>query len=423
MDSNNLTDQEYLDFFQRLPTKKEPGEKISDAIALMFNYKDKTFSYWASVAASLIIEEDRQGILKDKPCWGIAVYFCPLRKNYVIIYDSENPAQKTITVNETIFLLIHEMKHVMYGHVSRWMLGNLKGDLDTWNIATDRYINSETENDSSSASSLGYSFSMSNNPTKDNLYWLKEHQDLRSYDTARIYEEELKEKQQNKGNSGDDGSSDYMKDFHIDHSELKEYAESSVSIIKKINEVAKSYSNTSIPLVEEVILNLSKPKVNWANRFKAAIARNGRSFKDLSYSKINIACKDLPGTRRFEKKKICAVIDVSGSIDNHSFNSFFNELKGLSKYYKVDTIQVDTEVTGKPEPIKNWKTVERTGSGGTDMNPGIDLAAELQYDSIVLFTDGYIPKIQNKKPITVVVTENGSKSKNCYPDKSDVIFL
>ena len=82
---------------------------------------------------------------------------------------------------------------------------------------------------------------------------------------------------------------------------------------------------------------------------------------------------------------------------------FLNELNGMITHVKTDLIQFDTQVYGKPKPFdKKQKRVDIVGRGGTCFEPVIQMADELKYDGLIIFTDGYAPfpdKPKNKSAL------------------------
>ena len=120
-------------------------------------------------------------------------------------------------------------------------------------------------------------------------------------------------------------------------------------------------------------------------------------------------------------------IDVSGSVDSESLQSFLSVINKLFKYGidKLDVVTFDTEL-GDIITFKNAKReLSIRGRGGTDFNPIIKYYCEQKdYQGLIIFTDGYAPppdKMKRKKRIVWAIdTEDHYKYVKHSLEKSGI---
>jgi predicted metal-dependent peptidase len=275
---------------------------------------------------------------------------------------------KTLTSHQLRAVLKHEALHILLHHIDRahFYAYNNKA----YNIAADMAINCHIEGLPGNAffpKTLGF-------PEHESADW---------------YYEKLPK----------DGSEDGKGELVDSHDE---WAEGDQDIIgEKIRAIAdkaikeqekKGWGDVAGNLAAKIIA-ANKPVVNWKKEVRYFInqivlmGRKGtrmRPNRRWGYSN--------PGTKKDFVSSILVAIDTSGSVSDELLRYFITELNGMISHVKVDLIQFDTQVYGKPEPFEKKKNeLNIVGRGGTCFEPPILLADELHYDGLVMFTDGYAP--------------------------------
>jgi predicted metal-dependent peptidase len=179
----------------------------------------------------------------------------------------------------------------------------------------------------------------------------------------------------------------------------KAIASSRGKLPNNISEILEIYNDTS--------------KVSWKKELKDIIG-NKKANKTKTIMRPNRRQPnriELKGNKKDYTFTVVAICDVSGSMYNKMVLDGLNELHYICKLTgtSLKLIQVDTEVHSIEDFNKSTKVVFRTGNGGTEMEPAIEYIKDnrIEYDVIVLITDGYI--------------ENISKWKN--PPKTKMMFL
>lgn len=326
---------------------------------------------------------------------------------------------ESLESNELVFLLCHEVLHIVYQHTLRRGERNHK----LWNIACDAVIN-ET------LISLG----VGSAPKKGVRY-----PNAENMTSEQVYEELLKNAKEappmgGGGSGSGDGSNgngggwsqetDLINDGDAHKSEeeddpLKDARKKfgkKLSESEKRQEEVKSKQNTSeaVTMARMQSKNCGSGRGNFLRRLEEMImAENFPWYKaleqymtkfvsqDQSWKRPNRRFSDvyLPVTDRLPAMgKLIIGIDTSGSISDKELNFFGAHINSIIEQCRPESITVvwcDDEVSGVDEfkleeaPIK----FEPKGGGGTDMREITKWVAENEpeADICIIFTDGYTP--------------------------------
>ncbi|TGO02767.1 hypothetical protein PN36_19555 [Candidatus Thiomargarita nelsonii] len=148
--------------------------------------------------------------------------------------------------------------------------------------------------------------------------------------------------------------------------------------------------------IQELILATLKPKINYREilrSFRASIISVNRVLTRMKPSR-RYGFLYL-GSRRDFCTKLLFAVDVSGSVTNQDLRKAFSIINRLFKYgiERVDVLQFDSEIKGKPLTLKKAQTkIKVIGRGGTYFQPVIDyIDKNKEYDGLIIFTDGWAP--------------------------------
>ena len=278
----------------------------------------------------------------------------------------------TLTVDEIVFVLAHEIGHVIGQHASR------RGTRDAkkWNIAGDAWIN-----DMLKASGIGQPINGcvnmpgSKDETVDEIY------------------NKLPDNPDGPGGTGDDiierGSPLTPEEAtRID-------AETRVEIAQAA-QAAKAQGKMPTALAK-IIADLIDPGTPWheiLERYMTAFTRGdytwsrpNRRFADIAY---------LPSTGKVaEMGEIVVQVDVSGSISQRElahYNGHMSRIIEQCRPERVHVLYVDTQVC-KHQVFEQGEevTLEFYSGGGTDMEAGFEFLAKegIEPEVFVCLTDGY----------------------------------
>jgi predicted metal-dependent peptidase len=299
-----------------------------------------------------------------------------IRRVDLALYYNEEFIEKLTSI-ELRSVLKHEALHILLHHLTRakHFAYNHRG----YNIAADLAINCHIEGLPDGA--------------------LYPHQfDLNTNQSAEHYYEKLKKEAGENGQDFDqliDGKGDTVDDHSMWEDFDDDIIEEKVRNIaeKAIKEQEKKGWGNIAGNIAAQIIAANKPVVNWKKEVRYFInklvlmgRKHTRMRPNRRYGVVS------PGTKRNYTSKLLIAFDTSGSVSDKQLEYFATELNGMIEHVKADFIQFDTKIYGEPEPFsRKASRIDIKGRGGTCFNPVIELADELKYDGLVVFTDGYAP--------------------------------
>lgn len=374
-------------------------------------------------------------------------------------YIEKEPMWQNITIDNYVFLLAHEVFHILNFTADR--KGNRNADL--WNISADYVINASLLHNQTAdgiANPIGQMPSNPNLITADNPKGYMGLYDKKYLEMTieQVYDELVKEYQQEmnpdgtgqdqdgNGNSisisigSDNLDPDKVKEWLKKHNlkpldetfgSSKDLLESKEIDMKQqikaiienaLNEMKDSGKGVDSAFGRTITELLAPPKMNWKSvleRYLRQMINTDRSWKRLSRRSWGSDTL-LAGQDTENQVNIGIGIDTSGSIGQDELNDFLahiSKICGSFKSYQVKVWDFSTQVhtdsvktytkanitTLSSHPIKSY--------GGTDIKSNFDYVEKekLNLDSLILMTDGYddLSDIHfNRCPVIWAITEN-----------------
>lgn len=308
------------------------------------------------------------------PTMGVGV----IRKVDLALYYNEDFVQK-LTLTELLAVLKHEALHVLLHHLVRqkYFSYNMKG----YNIAADMAINTHI-------------VGLPDGALYPKAFGLEDDK------SSEYYYEKLKQKAEESG-EGDNFFDKY--ETTDDHSMWEDFDKDIIS--EKVRKIAddaikaqdsKGWGNISGNLVQE-ILSANKPVVNWKKQVRYFINQLVVVGRQSTRSRDNRRTAELypylyAGSKRRYSSKLLVAFDTSGSVSDKKLKAFHAELNGMIDHVQTEIIFFDTQCYDKPVQYDKKKNkLNVVGRGGTDFHPVIQMADEMKYDGLIIFTDGYAP--------------------------------
>lgn len=310
----------------------------------------------------------------------------------------------SMSTPEIMFLLVHELMHILDNHLKRGM----GLDQKIANIAMDMIINETIirehsseglvmpKNEKGEESGVRMDSHYKGDWILEPLYeWLKEqNQKMESGDTPQLDEDTKKLLQSETGESLDQ------------HGELTSLDEVSQEIkdqiVGELVERAKNMGVVDHKMESIIDIFIKKRRKDNFRELKRIISwvKSG-AVKDPSHRRINR--KGIFGLKGRVKlgTEINFILDVSGSMDDTEVNLALCEM--FKDGYTFNLLQIDTEVQGieKITEKSKLKHFKRKASGGTVLNPGIDFICDhkngISKYPTVIFTDGYTDELKISK--------------------------
>lgn len=315
-------------------------------------------------------------------------------------------------LRERLAILKHEMLHILYNHIER--LENR--DAKTWNIATDCAINQQIDSNDLPENCITpktihehLNIDVPKNKSSEEYYELLKTEDMENHDHS-TWEEST-------------GDNDLKKTI------TKKMMESAAEqTMKSIGKIPKDYSSW-------LDINTVKSEVNWKKQLRNIIG-NKKTNKKTTIKRFDRRFprrEDLRGKIKDRTFDLLLVADVSGSMSDDALIKTFSEVRNICSLTKtnLNMIQVDTKAHPPEKISKKTNVFNRKGNGGTELFDAINVANEhkLQYDAIVIITDGYIfdDDIENflsiNKKIIWLIEGDGLLSEKLSQGKMSAIKL
>jgi predicted metal-dependent peptidase len=141
------------------------------------------------------------------------------------------------------------------------------------------------------------------------------------------------------------------------------------------------------------ISQINPPKFNWRGYLRRFVGGSIKTFSKMSRQKPNFRFIENPGLKHKEKRHILVAVDTSGSVSTKELVEFLHEINHISRTgTEVTLVQCDTAIShiGKFDPKKDF---EIHGRGGTSFHPVTDYydANKKKYNCLIYLTDGEAP--------------------------------
>lgn len=291
-----------------------------------------------------------------------------------------------LTPDELIFLVGHEVLHVVYDHLGRRNDRNPK----IWNIADDYAVNADL-----------IRHKIGEMITSVPCLYEKKYDQLPA---EMIYDDLMKNVKQ----IDIEALAEKLLDEHLEGKQAdgKELSQGERDEIKReIRQSIIHSAETSKPgevpgKIARMIKEITTPTMNWRDLLNANLISTFRN--DYSWNRVSRrgwhTDAVLPGMVPGEMIKIAVAIDMSGSISNQQASMFLGEIRGIMEAfdnYEIYVLSFDTKVynpqTFRSENLEDINEYEPKGGGGTNFDCIFKHLTKkgIEPDRLVVFTDGY----------------------------------
>jgi len=317
-----------------------------------------------------------------------------------------------LSVDERVFVLAHEVMHVILQHPERGLSYHHRGvgpDLKEWsnrkwNQAADYIINDTLVRDGVGRMPVG------------GLY----HPDFKADDLADEVYQQLPdddsppegEGQDQQGGQGD-GWDTHM---HGDPAEQPTKADIQRAVAGAA-EAAKSQGKMPAGM-KRLLDEICDPQIPWAEQIKLMLHRiagkDAATWARPNRRRLAVAPHVYwPGSESHQCGTLCLYEDTSGSVSPQELTAFRGEMVGILTELNPQELYVgscDSEAHDPEEvtDVQDLIDYESKGGGGTDMGAIFPKLAEhdLRPETLVILTDGYTPWGEEPDyPVIWVITE------------------
>ena len=291
---------------------------------------------------------------------------------------------KDLSEEMQLNILIHEVSHLMFGHLTEVWTYLRRENAELLNYAADCECNS-------------YIPGLQNDP-----YCYPARYGMENGKGTLFYYDKLRQMQNNQGQGPGQGGGGEFGQTLDDHSTWEEMTEAERQLVQQqIDRIAKQTAEQvqrnqgTIPgqfrdYIDELFK--VKPRIfDWKSYFRRYLG----SVLDIELRKSrkreNIRFPEASGTRHKRKSQIFVVVDTSGSVSPTDLCDFFSEIHHIYKAGAViDICEIDTQIQRIYRYNGKWD-LQAHGRGGTILNAAVDYVNDHRrdYTSCVFFTDGY----------------------------------
>lgn len=362
------------------------------------------YPFFGSVAANVEYQEiEDTGIMKND---GSTIFYDP---RYM----------STLSDNDQLFLLAHELCHIAFEHKER----GVGKDPTVWMSATDAVINQMLKRDGLEIISGGIDYPEAIDYSAEEYYelLLSGKLDIELIDGQLEGQEAPSDshgesKQEDTGdNSDEDESEESYKELPLEEDRDDEDEDDEYTLIEEKESDAGNAVNRDIRTVEEI--GASAPLIDW----RVILPNTINYGVDWSYS--NAILEDnivRPVLEELPIPETEIILDTSWSVDEDLLRNFLRECKNILTFSKMKAGCFDTVFYGFHD-IRNEKDIDDMvfeGGGGTDFNAAVN-AFTLRVDNRIIFTDGQAP--MPDKPMNAIWVVYGDEE--IAPDGGTVIRI
>lgn len=317
-----------------------------------------------------------------------------------------------LTHRQTVFLIMHELKHIVYKHIDR-----LKDrDPKMWNVAGDYVINNFLDSkgfDVIPSTLLDHQY---DGLSTDDIYLklMEQKKNDPSFDPSPDQNDLLPPNtlDPNANNQGATTNQKIVDDF-------VEQAIGEAMIQVEMNERRGVKAAGNVPGdIQRYYEELMKPSVPWQtvlSRFLFGVSKTDYSFRRPSRRGMAMDLT-LPGRYGNSMDCIDFAIDTSGSVSEETFNKFITEIHEVFKQFSPENIgimQFDDIIQDikKVCSLEEFKQIKFKGGGGTTVQPVLQEYAKNDAKALVILTDGYFHHSKQddpNKPVIWAIYDNPS---------------
>jgi predicted metal-dependent peptidase len=301
-----------------------------------------------------------------------------------------------LDIDETVFLVGHEVGHCIYEHFLR------RGDRDPklWNMAGDYKINAMLVRENigrliDKVTPLYDKKYASDDWYTENVYDDLVEQGAAPEQTIDVHLEVGDGSGDNDSAGGDQKGKG--KKPTISRDDAKAISD---ELKNAVIQAAQSVGAGNLPGdIKRMIGELTEPKMDWRQMIRVSLESN--LVSDFTFMRPNRKSQFsnviLPGMKRDQQIDIAIGLDVSGSISQQDATDFLSEVQGIMDQFESYKIRIwcfDTEVSGYDEFThedgRSITEFQLTGGGGTDFEPNWTFMKEreIEPDQFIMFTDG-----------------------------------
>lgn len=297
-----------------------------------------------------------------------------------------NPAFfDTLDIEETKFVLAHEVMHVALMHGLRLQSREHR----LWNVACDYAINYMLHQ---------AKFKLVKSCLLDSKY--------AGMSAEQIYEKLLQDGKSKKNQPSDALGNDVQAPKNQDAADMAAAKQKIQQRVAQAANIARMAGKTSAD-IERLVGEILHPQVPWRDLLRDYMMQVSK--EDESWSRRNRRFQSTYLPSRFSERmgEIVVIGDSSGSVGERELSMIAAEIRAIADQLKPAAVRVvwaDTQVK-REEVYEESDVIELhpAGGGGTDMRVPLQYVEQYEPPVVVLITDGYTPWPRSEPPYPLIV--------------------
>lgn len=279
------------------------------------------------------------------------------------------------SLEERLFILQHEMHHILNGHLKRLEDRNFQ----QFNYASDCAINQlgnpkHMPQGCIVPANLPSKHKVNPGLSSEQYYELIDPDQLPPEEPEHSHDEWLE-------STGDEELQDDLTRQMIENS---------------INQTNKSIGTLPSNISNYLALFTRKRELDWKKVLRGITGNKKVNSRKtiLRRDRRNPNFEHIKGRTKDRMFDLLLISDVSGSVSDDALNALWGEVRHICDVTKTPCklIQVDTHPSEPEELKKTTKSITRKACGGTNLSPAIQKARDkgIKFNAIVVTTDGYL---------------------------------
>ena len=342
----------------------------------------------------------------------------------ISIFINENRFSK-LTPEEQIFVLVHELMHIILKHAIRGKKYSSNPILhNIANIVADAKANQYIDKYAKNVKSIRYIttyhlrklfnvYDAEKKSFEEIMHEiLKKNNKVETPANIRVMNDLQANKQHSNGkhdkdsdrgdviNEGDKEDENIDKSSSSDEEIERRVQRKTLETAIVVKELYKKAGATSGDL-DRLITEILKSKVDWRRVIRSALTDNIMKHVRRTWMRPSRKHEKYPGKKLYGMSNIVVLIDTSGSIDEKTLNQFVSEVYAIVRNVaeKVIVITWDAEVHDvfTIRRYTDIRSVKVHGGGGTVIYPALKLVDEKysNADAIIILSDWEIYDVNN----------------------------
>lgn len=293
---------------------------------------------------------------------------------------------KELTNGECLFVMCHELLHIILGHTYRGK--EINANPRIWNIACDMVVNRTIlarSNQGSIRNILGV-------PPKGLVMCPKAYEKLTA---EEIYERLRGGATPISGNDSSVLNDDLKEPLNQDGmaQPIEQIKKQHKDILDRVCSSFKDYGK-GLEELNRIVEDLRAPELNWKvllRKYVTSYVKTEYSWARPNRRYTNMYLPSMSGMNP-ELKTMNVYIDVSGSVKDEQVKSFMSEIKSIYNTFKMSKIKIYGFSTRLSEPVvitNKWIDNSKfSTTGGTDIRPVVNHINSNKAKLNLIFTDG-----------------------------------